>query len=178
MDKFAAAEFLGVSPRSVERYIKAKILGVSYIKGKPEFDESELTRFKNEMNSPIHNPRIDPATRDDMALSSAVVSDAMHDGLNHLEAIAYHYYLTALQTKMVLSLTEASLLSGMSVNLLLKHIKSGDLNAIKLGRGWKVRTKDIVVLVDLMFEKQNRYKPKAVAVAMPTTPSTISLLAD
>jgi excisionase family DNA binding protein len=57
MNKTEAAEFLGVSPRAVERYVSAGKLAGRYERGKTgqvlAFDETELQRFKDELNAPV-----------------------------------------------------------------------------------------------------------------------------
>ncbi|MBD2771162.1 helix-turn-helix domain-containing protein [Iningainema tapete] len=152
MDKAAAAKFLGVSQRTIERYVKDKKIGVVYVNGTPTYSEEELTRFKDELQAPIHQPSLAP-TMNDMDLSPFVAPAQIDEGLECLKAIAHHYYLVGLQSKMVLSLSEAALISGISEKLLRTHIKAGSLKAIRLGKGWKLRQVDLQDFVDQLFNQ-------------------------
>lgn len=62
MTKAEAAEYMGISERSLERYTKDNRIGVRYEKGKtkpvPAYDQSELDRFKSELEKPVHKPAV------------------------------------------------------------------------------------------------------------------------
>ena len=64
MNKQEAADFLGCSIRQLERYTSENRIGVRYEKGRtrptPIYDESELARFKEEQERPVHRPVVEP----------------------------------------------------------------------------------------------------------------------
>ncbi|KYC34490.1 hypothetical protein WA1_51600 [Scytonema hofmannii PCC 7110] len=63
MNKQEAAEFLGVSVRSLERFVQQGKISVRYEKGKTRptanFDETELAAFKEELNQPSYKPAVE-----------------------------------------------------------------------------------------------------------------------
>jgi excisionase family DNA binding protein len=63
MNKQEAAEFLGVSVRTLERFVHQGKISVRYEKGKTRptanFDETELAAFKEELNQPSYKPAVE-----------------------------------------------------------------------------------------------------------------------
>lgn len=55
-----------------------------------------------------------------------------------------------LTDKLTLSLNESAALSGLSEYWLTKAIKSGELKAAKRGRGWNVKTADLITYIGLL----------------------------
>ena len=64
--------------------------------------------------------------------------------LDHLKALTYF--------KMVITLQEASRVSGLSINFLKEQIKLGNLNAKKIEQKWMMRPNDIHNLLDSLFQ--------------------------
>lgn len=60
MNKKEAAEFLGISERSLERHTAQKRIGHTLKPGKTrpvlDYDQSELERFKEELKAEVHRP--------------------------------------------------------------------------------------------------------------------------
>ncbi|QKQ75631.1 helix-turn-helix domain-containing protein [Nostoc sp. TCL240-02] len=150
MDIKAAAEFLNISVKSIERLVKAKKIAVTYIEGKRNFSEEELVRFKEQKQEPVYRPAL-ATTRNDAALSQPVAPEYLSSGLEHLEAISYHYAIAAIRLKMLLSLSEAAIISGLGKGFLVKQLKDGNLLGDKIGRGWKIRPSDLQKFVDDLF---------------------------
>jgi excisionase family DNA binding protein len=77
MTKTEAAEYLGMSERSLERHTKDNRIGVRYERGKtkkvPVYDAGELDRFKAELEAPVHRPAVEkmPPNFDNGANASA-----------------------------------------------------------------------------------------------------------
>jgi hypothetical protein len=156
MDIKAAAEFLNISVRSVERFVKAKKIAVTYIEGKRDFNEDELTRFKEQTIEPLYHPAI--VTDNDRFLSQPVAPEYLGEGLGYMEAlassvngIAQHYELEAIRSKMVLTLSEAAMVSGLSKGFLSYHLNTCNLSGKKIGRGWKIRPSDLQDFVNALF---------------------------
>jgi hypothetical protein len=153
----AAAEFLGVSVKSIERQVKSKKIAVTYIEGKRDFTLVELTRFKEQKQEPVYRPAL--ATSSDMALSQVVAPEYLGEALKYLEMLAHsaqsvdrNYQLAAIHSKKLIDLSEAEAISGLSKNFLRFHLKSGELQGQKLGRGWKIRPSDLEKFIDGFFD--------------------------
>ncbi|MEH2393898.1 MAG: helix-turn-helix domain-containing protein [Nostoc sp.] len=152
-----AAQFLGVSVKSVERHVKSKKIAVTYVEGRRDFDKDELIRFKGQKLEPLYRPAI-TATQNDTALSQSVAPEYLGEGLEYIEAlaqssacIAQHYKLAAIRSKMVLTLTEAAALSGLSKGFLNKHLNASNLSGKKIGKGWKIRPTHLEEFIDALF---------------------------
>ncbi len=66
LSKKAAAEYLGISSRTLERHVKDGKIGVRYQPGATNdvamFDEQDLENFKNERQIPKVKPTVMPST--------------------------------------------------------------------------------------------------------------------
>ncbi|MCC5644760.1 MerR family transcriptional regulator [Nostoc sp. CHAB 5824] len=149
MDKKAAAEFLGVSTRTIENYSKEGRISVAYLPGKngkqADYREEELQTLKEDLQTPLHRSVIAPN-------GSEMVSSDVFGGLSTvppgrvvelLEAISGAQRLALLWNKLVWNLEEAATATGYSRFHLRQAIALGDLRGQKVGRGWKVRPSDL-----------------------------------
>lgn len=158
MTKQEAAEFLGVSPRQIERYTKDNRISVRYEKGHakptPVYDEGELQRFKEALEQPTHRPAVHRMEGDSRAL--ATQSDGAMSHLSQLEVLGkLMETITAerppaapsivdLAAKFMLTIDEAVTLSGIGRSAINAAIKSGDLKAHHgLGRGRRLKRSDL-----------------------------------
>ncbi len=168
MDKKQAAEFLGVSPRTLERYTTQKKLSVTYRQGKTAaeavYDEAELQRFKDALENKTFptRPAVEQKPGDEV---QALVASARATGLTEAVGSFKDELIEALRAlkpggapvtvavpvseKLMLSLKEASALAGISRDRLLAAIESGKLKASKdtIGRGWRVKRDDLDIYV-------------------------------
>lgn len=156
MDRYAAADFLGISLRSLQRYVKDKKISATYVDGSPEFSEEELLRFRERKQEPTYRPAIAP--KSDTALSPPVAPEYLSEGLeyaqtlaNSIKGFAQYYELAAIGQKLTLTLTEAARISGLSKTYLNANLIAGYLRGQKLGKGWKIRPKDLKDFVDDLF---------------------------
>ena len=147
MNRVAAANFLGVSLRTFQRYVQDGKIAFQQVNGRPDFMEEELSRFRIESGTPIHVPRKE-VSREILDILNERKFDCIDQ---HLEAIAHYYRLSSLQQKLVLTLSEAQEISGLSQSFLVSKIHLGNLKARKLGQGWKVRLSDLQKFIDLEF---------------------------
>jgi excisionase family DNA binding protein len=162
MDKKQAAEFLGCSPRQLERYVKENRIGVTLTarQGKrptPVFDEGELQRFKEAQARPMYKPAIEragtmatPGDSDDNALSLLPTAPQM-DALSRLfDAFAARHATAQPETpqrplvpvadKLLLTVQEAAELAGLSSGAIRAAIKQSTLPALRGNwRGWRIR---------------------------------------
>ena len=157
--KTEAADYLEVSTRAVERYVAKGKLTPTYARGATgqiaTFTEAELKKVKTEMEAPpvrpAHPPT--PATSGDgpdKALARRGPSDlsALVAALREGTAAAISRQASgavSLTEKMMLSVFEASELSGVSRGLIERAVREGKLKGAKVGhRGaWAVRRADL-----------------------------------
>ena len=159
MTKQEAAEFLGCSPRQIERYVAENRIGVVMVKGKtrptPTYDESELARLKSELERPTHRPAVERvgepsremATGADTALALLSQPSQLEgftrfiiETVNAAKSTAAPAPTIAdIAAKPLLTLAEAQLLTGLSRDVLRAAISTGDLDARQIGRAWRIK---------------------------------------
>lgn len=183
MTKKEAADFLGVSTRTLERNTEKNLIAARYEKGKTSdvlvYDLEELERFKSERESPIHLPTVEAATaptnrmktqastNSDTALArfgegGNLGGDASEFAFALVQAIAQFQQVqgdtassehagppaTPPSQKLLLSLGEAQSYSGLSRANLMDAIHEQTLAAQKIGRGWKIKRRDLESYVE------------------------------
>jgi len=166
MTKEQAAEYLGVSVRTLQRYTQEHRVQVAYIKGKrgqeAVYDPAELERFKAELEAaPSHvKPSVAGVAGDAREQSTALApiqsSEVIDRLAKALEAFRDsgkpdHAPLADLAVKMVLTVQEAAALSGLSRRTLAEAIHAGKLHAPRIGKGFKIRRADLERFVDSLF---------------------------
>ena len=162
MNKKEAAEYLGVSTRAVERYTASGKLPCSYVQGKfgkeANYQLSDLDNFKGELSTTTHLPEIiQPPTSIDTILppdstSLSRVSSGEISRIDYEErflvALSNLANRTKVSEKLLLSLNEAQNLTGLSRSRLKKAITEEKLQAQIIGRGWKIKRKDLDIYID------------------------------
>ncbi len=167
LTKLQAAEFLGVTVRTLERYTQEGKIGGRYEKGKTRsvlvYDESELRAFKAELETKTYKPAVNPTPtnpdKDGTELSrfgEGTQIRPLLDGLNHLidvvklvrEEQEVDRLTVPIHHKLTLSLAEASALAGISRQRLRQAIKDGTLVAQLIGKGYRVKRTDLEDYVD------------------------------
>jgi excisionase family DNA binding protein len=167
MNKKEAAEFLGCSPRQLERYTKENKIGVRYEKGRtrptPVYDEGELRHFKEKLERPVYRPAVERAgavgqpiqsiaTQDDGVLSLLSQSSQIETLARLLEAVGTQAAIpqkpsppdaTQAAAKLLLTLSECQTLTGLSRATLRAAIDAKQLKAKQIGRAWRVKRVDI-----------------------------------
>jgi excisionase family DNA binding protein len=174
MNKSEAAEYLGVSVRAVERYASSGKLASHYERGKTgkvlAFDPEEVTRFRAELETPQEReattsdaPR-QASNRQAMtgAASTALARRVEPSGGASIELVRALQELANLtndsarqvapivptEAKLLLSLSEAQALTGLSRGVLRDAIDAGKLKAQIIGRGFKVKRNDLDKYID------------------------------
>lgn len=160
MNKQEAAQYLGVSPRQIERYTKENRIGVRFEKGRtkptPVYDEGELKRFKDEIEKPVHRPAVQRMESDSQALATR--SDEPLSSLSQLSQFeALGRMMEAMKpqaapvstvaqeaaVKVMLTLAECQILTGLSRATLKAAIDGGQLKSQQIGRAWRVKRSDL-----------------------------------
>ena len=167
LNKQQAAEFLGVTVRTLERYTQEGKIGGRYEKGKTRsvlvYDEEELRAFKTDLTTKTYKPTVDSTPtnpdKDGAELSRFVEVPQplpLLEGLSHLadvlKAIREEQEVDRLTVpihhKLTLSLAEASALAGISRQRLRQAIKDGTLMAQIIGKGYRVKRTALEDYVD------------------------------
>jgi len=161
MNKQEAAEYLGVSVRTLQRLTAQGEISAGEVRGKTgmvtDYAEEELDRFKQEEERKAQDatryvrPHVIPVTPDSatpaqtaLALGRAGNSPALIELIAALEqAHAARTQPVPVADKLTLSLMEASQLSGLSRGHLRQAIEEKKLKARIIGRGWRVKREDL-----------------------------------
>jgi excisionase family DNA binding protein len=159
MDKEEAAKSLGVSTRTLQRYTTQGKIAVAYKHGKTgaeaDYDESELQRFEEQRKGIIYQPAqpqaagdgqslaLAPFQRENAALAGASLAAAI------LERLQPAKTSVPIESKPLLKLDEASILTGLSRQILRDAIESNKLKAKIVGRAWRIKRDDL----DLFLKK-------------------------
>lgn len=157
MNKSQAAEYLGVSVRAVERYAAAGKLAARYERGKTgqvlAFDESELARFKAELEAPADKPRQEPTkalarlggTSRGTSQSAAIevlarFMEAAQMGATSPDKVRPS---VPVEAKLLLTLAEAQALTGLSRSTLRAAIDAKKLKAQIIGRAFRIKRAEL-----------------------------------
>jgi excisionase family DNA binding protein len=162
-----AAEYLGVSVKTLERRIALGDISVAYVPGttgkQRTFDRTELDRFKQAeaekmvATTYVARPRVAPVVSDAPAPAMLQRLERGNNSGALLELVAAIEQARAqvppaltvsdLAHKLTLSLVEAAQLSGLSRGHLREAITEKKLKARIIGRGWKIKRDDLDLYV-------------------------------
>lgn len=125
---------------------------------KPSMDTKNLVQGQNNISQ--NNPEKAIAK-----LIAQVLTEAQRRGLVALAATGdsspvgkqSNKLTVPIADKMVLSIAEASVLSGRPQNELRQAFQQGKLKGVKLGKGIKVRKKDLEAYIDSLFGDNTNY---------------------
>ena len=180
MNKQEAAEFLGVSIRALERYVQQGRISVKYEKGKTRptanFDAAELEMFKAELNLPSYKPAIESRQTSSNIEPRQIATDIQPEPdklVHHSGDIADFGEITVVDKlasiiegllgrtetqpsvpiadKLLLTLPEAQVLTGLSREFLRDAIKQELLKAKIIGKSWRVKRSDLNEYVASLF---------------------------
>jgi excisionase family DNA binding protein len=163
MTKDEVAALLNVSPRQVERLVKAGRLYVSaYERGTtrkvPAYDRAEVEALQADLAAPTHQAHPAGETAEARGVAIATRADNGDAGMSQLVAImraALEHSrernhiapveMVSVADKLVLNLAEVAMLTGRSVANLRADCTTGKLKATKdeIARGWRVKRADL-----------------------------------
>ncbi len=149
-----AAKFLSISTRTLQRYTTQGKISVRYIQGKTgaeaDYEKEDLERFKNQKDSVVYQPAtqlltrsegqsqaLAPIDRESIALAGAAAAAAIFERLQPTKPSI------PIESKPLLKLDEATLLTGLSRQTLREAIKGKKLKAKIIGKAWRIRREDI-----------------------------------
>jgi len=169
-----AAEYLGISVKTLERKIASGDVSVAYVPGatgkQRTFERAELDRFKDAETARAHattyvaRPRVAPdVTSPSQALQRAggeqgiaMFASLVADALQAREAQGNGIPAVPLRDKMTLSFKEASRLSGVPESHLRTAYADGALRGAKIGRGVRVIPDDVRKYVEGRMKAKKR----------------------
>ncbi len=144
MNKIQAAKELKISVRSLQRLAQSGVLKVVYKRGdsgKQEavFDADDIATYKVERDKPIDKLVPVPAmTKNDLARSNTL------EFLNVFKnALTFQKSVVPIADKILLTVQDCRLLTGLSEQNLRDAIHDEKLNARIIGRGYKVKRQDL-----------------------------------
>jgi excisionase family DNA binding protein len=158
MNKKQAAEFLGITPRTLERHMSAGRIAYEMRRGKTGeeayFDPASVERFRADHLAPVIPGKVEEpsqalATTSPVAMVRQGTTSQNGQQFAAMIAAAIHSAPAPVPVadKLTLSLVEASQLSGLSRNHLRAAIEDKKLKARIIGRGWKVKRGDLDLYV-------------------------------
>ncbi len=154
MNKQEACAFLSVSERSLARYAAQGKIQVTYNKGTrgnvAVYDDADLEKLKEELAAPqairLASEQAIPASLAIRSMANmaefierlqsrdeSLITSLLHNQNSHV----------AIESKLMLSLPEATKLAGLSRNHLREAIRDHTLKAQIIGRGWKIKRSDL-----------------------------------
>jgi excisionase family DNA binding protein len=158
-----AAEYLGISVKTLERKIAGGEIAVAYVPGttgkQRTFDRSELDRFKEAeaekaaATTYIARPVTNEADEKQTALAPTRTADAKQMLALVQAAFASSNLpkqdapVTDLAAKLMLSRDEAARLAGLPATMIRAAIEAKKLKAIKTGAGWRIKRADLEMFV-------------------------------
>ncbi len=179
-----AAEYLGISIKTLERKIAGGEIAVAYVPGatgkQRTFDRSELDRFKDAQAAEaaattyVARPRVAPVSSDATSPSQALQRAGNDQGMAMLDPALADALRAALASRitvpapsLLLTIPQAAEWLGVSKYQLELAIGDGKLTAPKIGRGRRVRPEDLLRLKDELFnasatKEKNEREDKAV----------------
>jgi excisionase family DNA binding protein len=151
LTKKEAAEFLGVSPRTIEGYAAKGKLTPGKAKGTrgdiTVYDEQELERLKEERGQIVflERPQDEKPTSENLALTRTAPLESLELWQGIAEAIRESRTRPQVNVgeKIVLTLADASALTSLSTGHLREAIHTGKLKAKIIGRGYKIKRADL-----------------------------------
>ena len=173
MNKSEAAEYLGISARSLERYTAQKKLSPALKKGKTRpvlyYDESDLERLKTELQAALETPPQTSSPNSDRPPNALAVlaknpaelavehRQTSSDGIGELGVFSPEQLqvlaglagaITAHQGRelgpaLLLTLDDCATLTGLSKAHLRATVASGELAGRKIGRSIRVRREEL-----------------------------------
>ena len=157
MNRQQAAEYLGVSVRSIDSYISKGKIGVRYErspKGRTAvLDLDDLEELKQSLNETVHRPRTAPASTPLPVIVQQPSALPANINISPGPIRERSLLLTEIASKPVLKLKEAAQLSGFSKQFLLNEIKGGNLKAKLIKPSWRIHRKHLDEFLEKLFDE-------------------------
>jgi len=166
MDRKTVAQTLGVSEKTVSRYVAAGRLPDVRKNGALDIAEADVLRLKAELEAPVITARDNETGQERTAI--VVVPRArgikpgnalaVIEGVTRQRETGQEKPFVPVADKLLLNLEDARALTGLSRGVLVDAIKAGELRALTIGRGYKLRPDDIEDWIEKMFKSASKGK--------------------
>jgi excisionase family DNA binding protein len=144
MNKTEAAQFLKVSPRTLQRLSQQGKISVIYKNSKTgaeaNYDEEELRRYLEQQSNIIYKPASQALTTIPQEALATRNDDRL---ITILEAFRPQKPTVPIESKPLLKLNEAAALTGLSRQTLRTAIDNNKLKAQISGRAWRIKRADL-----------------------------------
>lgn len=170
MNKKEVMEELGISQRTLERYVDKGLLSVTYTRGKTNqvsvYDPAEVKRLKQQLEQPKY-PRkpalIESKTASTQTSAASAAIAPIASSIVDLAPESRKEFVSTINTlrasvQRALSIEDASLLTRLSRQYLTAAIKAGQLHAVKRGRGWHIIREDLDDYIQSLRKPSSRAK--------------------
>lgn len=168
LTKAEAAERLGLSERAVARHAAAGRLGTPTYTPKADggkrvlYHAADVERLREDLAQPREQRTGGALERRAPASGALADPSAFADLLGKALSAALADALPGIQgahmippvAPLTLDLRQASAASGLSRARLREAIGAGELRAVRIGRGWRVRPADLEAYVDSIWEQE------------------------
>lgn len=170
MNRKEAAQFLGVSEKTVSRYVSGGRLKASRVRGALDVSIEDLEALKEAIETPQpvpqksetgqdssvlvplkSSPKSDPSNLVFDALARLLARELAQGDTPRQEGQSQPSHGVPISEKLLLTLDEAAELSGLSAARLRAAIGEGTLQGAKIGRGWKIKKSDLKIFVKDLF---------------------------
>jgi predicted transcriptional regulator len=144
MNKKETAEVLGISTRLVEKYASEGRLGdITYVRGKTgkiaDYDRKAVEKLKQVLESP--DTAIATKTPDARLIVASLVQAITSREETHTASVR-------VSEKLLLTVNDCRLLTGLSEQSLRDAIHDGKLKGKVIGRGYKVKKADLNLFIE------------------------------
>ena len=147
MNKQQAAEYLGVSLRSITTYISQGKIGVRYersSKGRTAvLDLEDLEELKRSLHETVHRPRKAPAAAPSPVIVQQPSAVPANINISPGPIRERSLLLTEIAVKPVLKLKEAASYSGFAQDFLLEALRDKSLKGVKIRGRWRIHREDL-----------------------------------
>jgi excisionase family DNA binding protein len=162
LTKQQAAEYLGISTRTLAREVSSGRLSVRYESGATGeiamFDQQDLDNLNNDRKTPKIKPTVvqssselidQPATNQIAQTNGGFLAPLIAPFKDFSERLFSSPFL--LQGKILVSLNEAQIITGLSREILMTAIKSGELEARIMGKAYRIKRKELERYIDELW---------------------------
>jgi excisionase family DNA binding protein len=168
MNKEQAAAALGITVRTLQRHMAAHRIGFAMRKTatgeEATFSQEEVARFKAQRDALTETvtPAANVSEVIGHAPAQALERQASAEGMQAFALMIADALQGNHAPKMLLTLTDAAEVSGLSASHLLDAIHDGRLDGRKIGRGFKIRPADLQEYAKQVWKDAPEYeKPEA-----------------
>jgi excisionase family DNA binding protein len=169
MNRNEAAEYLGISTRTLQRQVKDGKISVRYEPGSNGeiaiFDKDELDRYREDKQTVRIQPTAsdsssDPNTADIIPNNPSsggflapitVLVERLISALTDRESSNSKTTPAMLRGKLLLNLEEAQIITGLSREILMTAIRTGQLPSQIMGKAYRIKHKDLERYIDELW---------------------------